>query len=313
MRALGRASSVSLALQRGALACALLFCLLPVAWLFSTAYKPARDVFSHPPTLAFTPTLDNFRTIAGYFDLLQLLRSSLTIAVGSTALALLLGVPAALGAPGGVPRRLPPRPLGLARGAGAGVPVPRGPHGPAGGDADPILRPDAGRRPARHRLGRHPGPRHALGELRRLDDVRLLPQPAAGAGGSRARRRLHAAGRPPAHRPAAGPARAGRERSPLPDAVLERLPLCRLPDPLRHQDALGGAALGLRHQGHHLGHDGRARPPLDPADPAPGAAAQSLLRPGADARGALRGRLRRSRRPGEREAEWPCRRFRRGT
>src|SRR3954464_4948406 len=27
----------------------------------------------------------------------------------------------------------------------------------------------------------------------------------------------------------------------------------------------------------------------------------------------LRGRLRRSRRPGEREAEWPCRRFRRGT
>ncbi len=94
MRPLGRALSVSLALQRGALACALLLFLLPVAWLFSTAYKPARDVFSHPPTLAFTPTLDNFRTIAGYFDLLQLLRSSLTIAVGSTALALLLGVPA---------------------------------------------------------------------------------------------------------------------------------------------------------------------------------------------------------------------------
>ncbi len=94
MRPLGRALSVSLALQRGALACALLLFLLPVAWLFSTAYKPARDVFSHPPTLAFTPTLDNFRTIAGYFDLLQLLRSSLTIAVGSTALALILGVPA---------------------------------------------------------------------------------------------------------------------------------------------------------------------------------------------------------------------------
>jgi len=94
MRPLGRASSVSLALQRGTLACALLLFLLPVAWLFSTAYKPARDVFSHPPTLAFTPTLDNFRTIAGYFDLLQLLRSSLTIAVGSTALALILGVPA---------------------------------------------------------------------------------------------------------------------------------------------------------------------------------------------------------------------------
>jgi multiple sugar transport system permease protein len=91
---LGRATPLGLALQRGVLACALLLFLSPVAWLFSTAYKPARDVFSHPPTLAFTPTLDNFRTIAGYFDLPQLLRSSLAIALGSTALALLLGVPA---------------------------------------------------------------------------------------------------------------------------------------------------------------------------------------------------------------------------
>ena len=91
---MGRATPLGLALQRGALALALLLFLSPVAWLFSTAYKPARDVFSHPPTLAFTPTLDNFRTIAGYFDLPQLLQSSLAIALGSTALALLLGVPA---------------------------------------------------------------------------------------------------------------------------------------------------------------------------------------------------------------------------
>ena len=34
--------------------------LLPVAWLITTAYKPARDIFSFPPTLAFTPTLENF-------------------------------------------------------------------------------------------------------------------------------------------------------------------------------------------------------------------------------------------------------------
>ncbi len=89
-----RETRTALAAQRVALAAALLFFLLPVAWLFSTAYKPARDIFSHPPTLAFTPTLDNFRTIAGYFDLQQLLQSSLAIALGSTALALLLGVPA---------------------------------------------------------------------------------------------------------------------------------------------------------------------------------------------------------------------------
>ena len=89
-----RESRAALAAQRAALLGALLFFLLPIAWLFSTAYKPARDIFSRPPTLAFTATLDNFRTIFDYFNLPQLLQSSLTIALGSTALALLLGVPA---------------------------------------------------------------------------------------------------------------------------------------------------------------------------------------------------------------------------
>jgi multiple sugar transport system permease protein len=73
---------------------ALAFFLLPVLWLVSTAYKPARDVFSYPPSLAFTPTLDNFRTIAELFDLQQLLVTSLTISGGATLLALVLGVPA---------------------------------------------------------------------------------------------------------------------------------------------------------------------------------------------------------------------------
>jgi multiple sugar transport system permease protein len=83
-----------IALERGCVLLALAFFLAPVAWLFSTAYKPARDVFSYPPTLAFTPTLDNFRAIAAFFDLPRLLESSLTISLGATALALLLGVPA---------------------------------------------------------------------------------------------------------------------------------------------------------------------------------------------------------------------------
>jgi multiple sugar transport system permease protein len=89
-----REPRAALAAQRAALIGALLFFLLPIAWLFSTAYKPARDIFSRPPTLTFTATLDNFRTIFDYFNLPQLLQSSLTIALGSTVLALLLGVPA---------------------------------------------------------------------------------------------------------------------------------------------------------------------------------------------------------------------------
>ena len=41
--------------------------LAPVAWLITTAYKPGRDIFSFPPTFAFTPTLDNFRGVLPLF------------------------------------------------------------------------------------------------------------------------------------------------------------------------------------------------------------------------------------------------------
>ncbi len=68
--------------------------LLPVAWLIATAYKPARDIFSIPPSLAFVPTLDNFRDVARYFDLPRLIESSLVISFGSAALSLLIGIPA---------------------------------------------------------------------------------------------------------------------------------------------------------------------------------------------------------------------------
>jgi multiple sugar transport system permease protein len=81
-------------LPRAFVLLALAIFLAPVLWLLTTAYKPARDVFSFPPTLAFTPTLDNFRSIATLFDLPQLLGTSLLVSGGATALALLLGVPA---------------------------------------------------------------------------------------------------------------------------------------------------------------------------------------------------------------------------
>ena len=68
--------------------------LLPVAWLITTAYKPARDIFSFPPTLAFTPTLENFSGVFHYFDLPRLVESSLIISIGSAALSLLIGIPA---------------------------------------------------------------------------------------------------------------------------------------------------------------------------------------------------------------------------
>jgi multiple sugar transport system permease protein len=80
-------------LPRAVIMLALALFLAPVLWLFTTAYKPARDIFSYPPTLAFTPTLEHFAMIGGYLDLPRLLVTSLTIAGAATVLAMLLGVP----------------------------------------------------------------------------------------------------------------------------------------------------------------------------------------------------------------------------
>jgi multiple sugar transport system permease protein len=88
------ASARSLLVERSALIVIVGVFLAPVAWLISTAYKPARDIFSIPPSFLFTPTLANFRGVFHYFDLFSLLESSLVISLGSTALSLLIGVPA---------------------------------------------------------------------------------------------------------------------------------------------------------------------------------------------------------------------------
>ena len=83
----------NLVLQRLALGMITGVFLLPVLWLISTAYKPAAAIFTSPPTLLFTPTLDNFRKIGTLYDLPALVRSSLTISLGSALLSLLIGAP----------------------------------------------------------------------------------------------------------------------------------------------------------------------------------------------------------------------------
>ena len=91
---MGRAQPLQLVvLQRGAILFALLIFLAPVAWLFSTAYKPARDIFSFPPSFAFEPTWLNFEKVFQFFDVPQLVQNSLIISAGGTLLSLLLGIP----------------------------------------------------------------------------------------------------------------------------------------------------------------------------------------------------------------------------
>ena len=80
--------------RRLALLAILLVFLLPVAWLLTTAWKQSSQIFSIPPTLYFTPSLDQFRSAFAFFDIWSLVKSSLIISVGSAVLSLLLGVPA---------------------------------------------------------------------------------------------------------------------------------------------------------------------------------------------------------------------------
>jgi multiple sugar transport system permease protein len=72
----------------------LLVFLAPIIWLLSVAYKPAREIFSFPPTLTFSPTLANFETILSIFDMPEILWNSVVIAGGSTLISLALGIPA---------------------------------------------------------------------------------------------------------------------------------------------------------------------------------------------------------------------------
>jgi multiple sugar transport system permease protein len=88
-----RVSLVLLA-RRLAIVAVLVVTLAPVVWLFSIAYKPTSDIFASPPQLLFKPTLTNFESVFRYFNLTGLLESSLVIAIGSTVLSLIIGVPA---------------------------------------------------------------------------------------------------------------------------------------------------------------------------------------------------------------------------
>jgi len=91
---MSNASTRQILFERTAVLIITMLFLLPVLWLITTAYKPSNQIFSIPPKLGFQPTLDQFRKVLTYFDVVSLLRSSIVISLGTTVLSLLLGVPA---------------------------------------------------------------------------------------------------------------------------------------------------------------------------------------------------------------------------
>ena len=65
--------------------------LAPVAWMVLSSFKESYEVTAYPPTIFFSPTLDNYRSLSETTPFLQFGINSLIVTIGSTALGILLG------------------------------------------------------------------------------------------------------------------------------------------------------------------------------------------------------------------------------
>lgn len=69
----------------------------PLIWIYLTAFKSADDIMTGQliKQIVFTPTLENFRRLFTAFPFFQSLLNTLIISIGSTALVLIIALPAA--------------------------------------------------------------------------------------------------------------------------------------------------------------------------------------------------------------------------
>lgn len=81
----------------GLLGATLTFLSFPLVWMALGSFKTQVDFMAYPPRWLFRPTLANYAKVLISGDFLKFTWNSLVIAAGSTALSLLLGVPAAYG------------------------------------------------------------------------------------------------------------------------------------------------------------------------------------------------------------------------
>lgn len=66
----------------------------PIFWMFLTGFKTEVVAVSTPPTLFFSPTLENYAAVHERADYIKFASNSIIIALGSTLLTLLLAIPA---------------------------------------------------------------------------------------------------------------------------------------------------------------------------------------------------------------------------
>lgn len=70
------------------------WCLFPVYWLAMTSLKTQVDAMARRPTFLFIPVLDNYAKVLSDPAIWTYFANSAIVALGSTALALLIGLPA---------------------------------------------------------------------------------------------------------------------------------------------------------------------------------------------------------------------------
>ena len=67
----------------------------PIFWMLLTSFKTEIEAISTPPSLFFSPTVENYAAVQGRADYFRFAWNSVAISVGASVLALLLAVPAA--------------------------------------------------------------------------------------------------------------------------------------------------------------------------------------------------------------------------
>lgn len=90
-----RTSRVGRGLLAGLVIAILVAYLSPVIWLVMSSFKDRVDIFTTSPTLVFSPTFDNYAAAFQDKGFLGYLQNSVIVAVLSTLVALLVGIPAA--------------------------------------------------------------------------------------------------------------------------------------------------------------------------------------------------------------------------
>jgi len=69
--------------------------LTPTAWMVMSSFKPSFEVTAYPPTVIFSPTIQNYIELTKATPFFNYAINSLIVTVGSTSLGLLFGIPAA--------------------------------------------------------------------------------------------------------------------------------------------------------------------------------------------------------------------------